>query len=157
MKKKIREQREHFNNSLDSVLKDTFEYEISLHQYYDLLYIKQNAYKNRPISNKTFARYLLQSLNVKELNQICRDHKLKGYSALKKQFLIDFIIDNLTEDELKYFLVFNEDRVIEKEIKQAIKVLKHKDTEKFQEAKIINQDNHDIELHFTNLNFDMVS
>ena len=70
---------------------------------------------------------------------------------------IDYIINNLTQDELKYFLVFHEDKILGKEINRALDVLQGKDTEELTEFKVVNESNHDVELHFTNLNFDTTS
>ncbi|MHA1147162.1 MAG: hypothetical protein ACTSR8_02850 [Promethearchaeota archaeon] len=43
---------------------------------------------------------VLNTINAKELKEICRDHDLKGYSSLNKGKLIDFIIDNLPDEQL---------------------------------------------------------
>jgi len=47
----------------------------------------------RQIDDRTYLNYIMQSLNVDLLKQICRDFELKGYSKLKKLGLIDFILD----------------------------------------------------------------
>ncbi|MBD3196534.1 MAG: hypothetical protein GF317_15850, partial [Candidatus Lokiarchaeota archaeon] len=49
---------------------------------------------SKQIDNRTYLTYLLPALNVKELKQICRDFKIKGYSRLKKAELIEFILDS---------------------------------------------------------------
>lgn len=75
----------------------------------------------RQINDRTYLNYLLQSLNVDLLKNICRDFELKGYSKLKKLELIDFILDSLSDEELKELLTAKELEIISAEINLAIK------------------------------------
>jgi hypothetical protein len=50
-KKKIQDRSEQFYSSLEHILKDKPTFEISRHKYYNLLMIKESAYKKRPIPN----------------------------------------------------------------------------------------------------------
>ena len=59
---------------------------------------------NREIDDRTYLNFLLQSLNVDDLKQICRDFEIKGFSKFKKSELIDFILDSLAEEEFKELL-----------------------------------------------------
>ena len=54
----------------------------------------------RKVDDHTYLNYLMQSLNVDDLKDICREYGIKGYSRLKKAELLDFIIDSLAEEEI---------------------------------------------------------
>ena len=84
----------------------------------------------RKVDNTTYLNYLLQSLNLPELKQICRDFGIKGYSSLKKAELIDFIIDSLAEEEMADLIKQKELEVIGDEIDLAIKKINGEDREK---------------------------
>ena len=55
---------------------------------------------SRKIDNTTYLTYLLKYLNVNDLKQVCRDFDLKGFSRLKKDDLIEFILNSLAEEEM---------------------------------------------------------
>ena len=74
----------------------------------------------RKIDDRTYLGYLLQSLNVNELKQICRDFEIKGFSRLKKSELIEFILDSSAEEEMKELILQKELDIISKEIDLAI-------------------------------------
>ena len=75
----------------------------------------------RQIDDRTYLNYIMQSLNLDALKQICRDFELKGYSKLKKLELIDFILDSLSDEELEELLKAKELEIISAEINLAIK------------------------------------
>jgi hypothetical protein len=111
----------------------------------------------RGIDDKTYLDYLLQSLNVTELKQICKDFKLVGYSKLKKLELIEFILDSLAEEELAELLKQHELEIVSKEIDLAIKKINGEDRETIESIKIVNPDNHEVELTFKGFNWEITS
>ena len=112
---------------------------------------------NRGIDDKTYLKYLLQSLNLDELKQTCRDFGIKGYSKFKKAEIIDFILDSFAEEELKDFLNQKELDIISSEIDLAIKKINGEDRETIVTIKVINEKNHEIELKFKGFNWDSSS
>ena len=111
----------------------------------------------RKIDDKTYLNYLLQSLNVNELKQICKDFKLVGYSKLKKAELIEFILDSLSEEEIKELLKQKELEILSKEIDLAIKKINGEDRESIESIRIINPNNHEIEITFKGFNWETTS
>ncbi|MHA1803184.1 MAG: Rho termination factor N-terminal domain-containing protein [Promethearchaeota archaeon] len=112
---------------------------------------------NRKIDDKTYLNYLLQSLNVKELKEICKSVNLKGYSRLKKNELIDFITNSLDENEISTLIQEQEKDIISNEIEVALKKIKGIERENLSYIKILNEKNHEIELVFKGFNWKTVS
>ncbi len=112
---------------------------------------------NREIDDRTYLKYLLQSLNADGLKQICRDFGIKGFSKFKKSELIDFVLDSLAEEEQKDLLDQKEGDIISKEINTAIKKINDEDRESITEIKVVNDKNHEIELKFKGFNWDSSS
>jgi hypothetical protein len=112
---------------------------------------------NRAIADRTYLKFLLQYLNVDNLKQICRDFEIKGFSKLKKLELIDFILDSLAEEEFKELLQQKELDIITDSINLAIKKINGEDRESVAEIKIVNADNHEIELLFKGFNWKVQS
>ena len=108
---------------------------------------------NREIDDKTYLKYLLQSLNADDLKQVCRDFEIKGFSKFKKSELIDFVLDSLAEEELKDFLKQKEGDIISNEINIAMKKINGEDRESITDIKVINDKNHEIELQFKGFNW----
>ena len=108
---------------------------------------------NKEIDDKTYLKYLLQSLNADDLKQICRDFGIKGFSKFKKSELIDFILDSLAEEELKDVLEQKEGDIISNEINTAIKKINGEDRESITDIKVVNDKNHEIELKFKGFNW----
>ena len=94
----------------------------------------------RKIDDKTYLNYLLQSLNVNELKQICRDFEIKGFSKLTKAKLIEFILDSLAEEEIKDLLKEKELEIISKEIDLALSKINGEDRESIDAIKIVSPD-----------------
>lgn len=111
----------------------------------------------RKIDDKTYLSYLLLSLNVKELKQICKDFQLVGYSKLKKGEIIEFVLDSLSEEEIKELLKQKELDIISKEIDLAIKKINGEDRELIESIRIVNPDNHEIETTFKGFNWEITS
>ena len=112
---------------------------------------------NREIDDRTYLSFLLQSLNVDDLKQICRDFEIKGFSKFKKSELIDFILDSLAEEEFKELLLQKEIDIISDGINLALKKINGEDRESVAEIKIVNPDNHEIELLFKGFNWEVQS
>ena len=112
---------------------------------------------NREIDDRTYLNFLLQSLNVDDLKQLCRDFEIKGFSKFKKSELIDFILDSLAEEEFKELLNQKEIDIISDGINLALKKINGEDRESIAEIKIVNHDNHEIELLFKGFNWEVQS
>ena len=111
----------------------------------------------RKIDDKTYLNYLLQSLNVNELKQICRDFEIKGFSKLTKAKLIEFILDSLAEEEIKDLLKEKELEIISKEIDLALSKINGEDRESIDAIKIVSPDLHEIEITFKGFNWEVTS
>ncbi len=112
---------------------------------------------SKKLDDKIYLNYLLQSLNINDLKQMCRDFELKGYSKLKKTELVDFILDSLAEEELKELLEQKELEIISNEIQTAIKIINDDYRETLSVIKIVNEKNHEIELLFKGFNWEVSS
>lgn len=112
---------------------------------------------SRKVDDKTYLSYLLQSLNVNEIKQICRDFEIKGFSKLTKAKLIEFILDSLAEEEISELLKHKELEIISKEIDLAFKKITGEDRESISAIKIVNPDNHEIEMLFKGFNWEITS
>ncbi len=108
---------------------------------------------NREIDDRTYLNFLLQSLNIDDLKQICRDFEIKGFSKFKKSELLDFILDSLAEEELKDLLEQKEGDIISNEINTALKKINGEDRESITDIKVVNDKNHEIELNFKGFNW----
>ena len=111
----------------------------------------------RQMDNKKYLNYLLQSLNVDDLKQICRDFEIKGFSKLKKSELVEFILDSLAEEELEELIVQKELEIISDGINLALKKINGEDRESISEIKIVNPKNHEIEISFKGFNWEIGS
>ncbi|MFX0057952.1 MAG: hypothetical protein ACFE85_13950 [Candidatus Hodarchaeota archaeon] len=112
---------------------------------------------SKKLDERTYLSYLLQSLNVDGLKQICRDFEIGGFSKLKKLELIDFILDSLAEEEYKELLKQKELDIISSEINLAIKKIRGEDRETIENVKLINEEEHEIELTFKGFNWEIKS
>jgi len=111
----------------------------------------------RKIDDKKLLNYLLQALNVDELKQICRDYQIKGFSKLKKTELVDFILDSLAEEEIQETLNQKELEIVSKQINLAIQKINGKDRESVADIRIVNEDEHEVELRFKGFNWEVTS
>ena len=111
----------------------------------------------RKIDDSTYLKYLLQSLNVDELKGICRSFSIKGFSSKKKVELIEFVLSSLSEEEVKDVIKEKELEIISGEIDLALKKITGQDRESLDAIKIVNEKNHEVELHFKGFNWDVVS
>jgi len=114
--------------------------------------------KDRKMDDRTYLGYLLLSLNVKELKQIGKDFYLDGYSRhTKKADLIEFILDSMSEEEHRRLLYNKEIDILTKDIDTAIKKIGGEDRETIADVKIVNEDNHEIEIKFKGFAWESVS
>jgi hypothetical protein len=111
----------------------------------------------RKIDDKTYLNYLLQSLNIDELKQICRAYELKGFSKLTKIKLIEFILDSLAEEEMKDLLKNKEIEIISNAINFAIEKINGNDRESIDSIKVVNPTTHEVEILFKGFNWETKS
>jgi len=119
--------------------------------------IRPKVDTGRKIDNRTYLNYLLHSLNVKELKQVCRDFQLSGYSGLKKVELIQFILDSLAQEEYYRLLHERELEIIIREIETAIAKIQGKERESIDEIKVVNPNLNELEITFKGFNWETVS
>lgn len=112
---------------------------------------------SRKIDDRTYLSYLLQSLNVDDLKQICRDFQIKGYSKFTKVKLIEFILDSLAEEEMSELLKLKELEIVSKTIQLAFDKINGKDRESISGIKIVNPKVHEVELTFKGFNWEVTS
>ena len=112
---------------------------------------------SRKIEDKTYLNYLLQSLNVDDLKQICRDFNIKGFSKWKKGELIENILSFLSEEEQKELIKEMELVIVSNSLDLAIKKIKGIEREKISAIKIANEEEHLIELDFDGFNWNSSS
>jgi hypothetical protein len=111
----------------------------------------------RKVNDRTYLNYLLYSLNVDDLKEICRDFNIKGFSKLKKSELINFILDSLAEEEIKELINQKELEVISEGIDLALKKINYEDRENIVEIRIVNPVEHEVEILFKGWNWDTTS
>jgi len=110
----------------------------------------------RKVDNSTYLNYLLHSLNVDDLKEICREYNIRGYSRLKKAELIEFIIDSLAEEEIGDLIKEKELKIIGDAIDLAIKKINGKERETVESIKIVNEKEHEVEILFKGFNWENV-
>ncbi|MFX0032980.1 MAG: hypothetical protein ACFE9P_09960 [Candidatus Hermodarchaeota archaeon] len=111
----------------------------------------------RKVDNKVFLNYLLQSLNVDELKQLCRDFKIKGFSKWKKIELVENILSILSDEEIETLIREREMDIISTSINDAIKIIKGGGREKLSEIRIVNEEEHIVEFDFKGFNWETSS
>lgn len=112
---------------------------------------------SRKIEDRTYLSYLLQSLNVDDLKQICRDFQIKGFSRFTKVKLIEFILDSIADEEMSELLNQKELEIISKSIELAFDKINGKDRESISNIKIVNPKEHEVELTFKGFNWEVTS
>lgn len=111
----------------------------------------------RKVDNKTYLKYLLQSLNLDELKQVCRDFKIKGFSKWKKVELIENLLSFLSIEEIEALIKDKEMDIISDSVDGAIDIIKGKAREKINEIRIVNEEEHIVEIDFKGFNWDTSS
>ncbi len=112
---------------------------------------------SRKIEDKTYLNYLLQSLNVDDLKQICRDFNIKGFSKWKKVEIIENILSFLSEEEQKELIKEKELDIISDSLDLAIKKIKGIEREKLSAIRIANEEEHLVEIDFEGFNWNSSS
>ncbi|MFW9947476.1 MAG: Rho termination factor N-terminal domain-containing protein [Candidatus Odinarchaeota archaeon] len=108
---------------------------------------------SRKIEDKTYLNYLLQSLNIDDLKQVCRDFNIKGFSKWKKLELIENILSLLSEEEQKELIKEKELEIITNSLDLAIKKIKGIEREKISAIRIVNDEDHLVEIDFEGFNW----
>ncbi|MFX1493057.1 MAG: Rho termination factor N-terminal domain-containing protein [Promethearchaeota archaeon] len=108
---------------------------------------------SRKIEDKTYLNYLLQSLNIDDLKQICRDFNIKGFSKWKKLELIENILSLSSEEEQKELIKEKELEIITNSLDLAIKKIKGIEREKISAIRIVNDEDHLVEIDFEGFNW----
>lgn len=121
---------------------------IEKEEYLKLVKRKGSILKNRSVDNSKYLLYLLHSLTLPQLKEICKEYELRGYSTLKKNELIEFIVDSLSLEEKLEYLDEKEVEIINFQIAKALQILHKKGKEYLQAIKIVNSEAHELELEF---------
>lgn len=74
----------------------------------------------RKINDKYYIHKLLDFKTKAQLNQICRDYKIKGFSKYSKTGLIDFVHNSLTEEQLEKVFEIPENLIYTKDINSVL-------------------------------------
>lgn len=140
---------------LDNWIEPHPEFFIEREEYSRLLRLNNSILKHRSITdNSLYLNYLLQSYNLKELKELCKENTIKNFSNKKKQDLIEHIILNLSQEEIFEYIEENELRIISFEIGRALQIIHQKAKEKIEGIKIVNEKTHEIELYFSGFNWE---
>jgi hypothetical protein len=108
----------------------------------------------REIDDRTYLNCLLQSLNVKQIKEICRYYNIRGYSRYRRQALIDFTLQSLAEEEQRELISKLELPSISKNIRKAYKKIRYEDRETLEDIRVVNKDTNEIELSFKGFNWE---
>ena len=111
----------------------------------------------RVIDNRTYLKYLFQSLNLDKLKEECKNFNIKGYSKYKKSDLIEFILDSLSEEEISSLIKKKEKEIVSEGITSALEKINGKNRESITSIKVVNPDIHEIELKFKGFNWETES
>ena len=121
---------------------------INNEEYLTILNLRDSILYNRSVDNRVFLGYILQSLRVNELKELCKEFEIKGYSKLSKQNEISYLCDNLSQEEMLIFLKDREYGLISSEISKALLIINKKSDEKIMRIKIVNPDLNEVEIFF---------
>ena len=113
--------------------------------------------KIRKIDDRTYLSYLLHSFNMEKLKNICKEFEIKGYSRFKKKGLVEFLLDCLAEEEISSLIKEKELDLISGGIQSAVELIKGTTRESIKDIKIINPNDHEVELEFKGMNWETTS
>ncbi len=113
--------------------------------------------KIRKIDDRTYLSYLLQSFNIEKLKNTCKEFGIKGYSKFKKKGLVEFLLDSLAEEEISSLIKEKELDLISGGIQSAVELIKGTTRESIKDIKIINPNDHEVELEFKGMNWETTS
>jgi len=145
------------DNPMNKWLTNTTSFFIEREDYHRLINLNVSILKNRSINNRDYFYYFLQSYKVDELKQICRDYEIKGFSKFNKEKLTEFIKNSLSDEEIFEYLEENETSVISREFAIALSIINKNNQEKIEFIKLVNENTHEIEIHFSAFNWDLTS
>lgn len=152
LKKSFREykqKREGSRDSLERFTNPTSNYFlINNEEYLNILNLRDSILYNRSIDNQIYLKYILQTLRVKNLKELCKEFQIRGYSKLSKQKIISYLCDNLSQEEILTFLKERELGLISSEIAKALLTIHKKSEEKIVKIKIVNPDLNEVEIFF---------
>ena len=143
--------KEQSKQSILQFVNSQLQYELDYTSYKELVKYQTSIFRHRSVDDSQYLHYLLQSYTIPDLKIMCRTFNIKGYSNLKKQDLIQYIIDYLSEEERLDFLREHELEIIEQEFNKALAILKTGKPEKYISSKVINQGRGEIEATFEGL------
>ncbi len=83
-----------------------------------------------------------------DLKEICRDHKIKGFSTKKKSGLVELVLSSLSEEELKDVVNEKERQWIAKGIDSAFTMINSPMANMFKTFRIVNKEAGDFEMDF---------
>ncbi len=111
----------------------------------------------RKVSDRVYLNYLIESLSMEDIKQICREHAIRGYSGLRRDYLIRFTMDSLAEEEIRMVISNLEMKTINKGIDLALKKIEHKDREYVESIRIVNPRQNEVEIKFKGFNWETES
>ncbi|MHA1669783.1 MAG: hypothetical protein ACTSV5_04300 [Promethearchaeota archaeon] len=131
--------------------------ECDIIRIFQLKKILMELSKIRKIDDRTYLSYLLQSFNMENLKNTCKEFGIKGYSKFKKNDLVKYLLDSLSEEEINSFIKDKELDLISMGIQSAIEMIKGTYRESIKDIKIINPNNHEVEFTFKGMNWETKS
>jgi len=152
LKNRFREYKQKREESKDNILAFSNPipnyFYINNEEYLSILNLKDSILYNRSVDNQVYLRYILQTLRVNDIKEVCKEFEIRGYSKLSKQKIIEFLCDNLSQEEILTFLKERELGLISKEIAKALLTINKKSDEKIVNIRIVNPDINEVEIHF---------
>jgi vacuolar-type H+-ATPase subunit I/STV1 len=144
---------------LDNWIQNDERFFIEKEQYYRLINLNDSILKNRSVDNRIYLNYLLQIKTEKEIIEVFKQYEIKGYSTYKKKMeKVEFLIDQLSDEEIFEFIEENEISIISLEFAKALQILNKKSRDNLKSYKIVNKEDHEIECVFSNFhNFETTS
>ena len=103
---------------------------------------------SRPLDNKQYLKYLLNSLTVKEMAEFCRDNQVEFYSRLLRYQLLNHIPEIIQEEKLLETIDQLESSIIPAAIQKAIQLISAKSRNVIREIEILDADNQEFEVNF---------
>lgn len=152
LKKRFREYKQKRNEHKDSIERFTNpipnHFFINNEEYLTILNFRDSILYNRSVDNQVYLGYILQILLVNDLKEVCKEFEIRGYSKLSKQKIIEFLCDNLSQEEILTFLKERELGLISSEIAKALLTINKKSEEKIVKIRIVNPDLNEVEITF---------
>ena len=103
----------------------------------------------RKVEDREYLEYLVQTLIKKELLSLCQRFGKNGYSKLIRYQLINLILENFHEEELKEAIAIVEKKVIDKEFNEALRTINKKKKERVREVEILAPRSRRFKIHYS--------